>query len=402
MPWSDNSDNGSKPGPKPGPWGGPPPPTNANDGDAPRRPNGGAPRRPPPPEDFGVLLRRLRQQLIEMFGGQAGRDASPRLIAGVVGALLALWVCSGLYNVQPAEQAVVTTFGAYSRSEGPGLHYHLPAPVERVEKVSTAALNRVDIGGGPAGDAPQESLMLTGDENIVDLNFTVQWRINSASNYLFRVKDPDDAVKAVAESAMREVVGKSRLQAILTNGRGQVQDETQALMQRILDNYGAGIDVVEVQIRSANPPREVIPDFQAVASASQAAQSAVNDANAYRNRVVNEAKGDASKIVQSAQGYREQVVRDAEGDASRFSQIDAEYRRAPAVTRERLYLETMQRVLAKSNKVVIDAKGSTAPIILPPDVFRPRNADTPASAPPEAVAAPPPQPAPATSAGAGQ
>ena len=384
-------------------WGASTPPANANDSETSKRPNGGGPRKPPsPPEDLNALLQRLRQRLQEMFGRQ-GAGLNPNVIASVVGGLLALWVCSGLYTVQPKQQAVVTTFGAYSRSEGPGLHYHLPMPIERVEKVSTAALNRVDIGGGPNGDAPQESLMLTGDENIVDLDFTVQWRINNAAKYLFRIEDPDATVKAVAESAVREVVGKSRLQAIMTNGRGAVQDQTQALMQRILDNYGAGIDVVEVNIRSANPPREVIPDFQAVASANQAAQSAVNEANTYRNRVVNEAKGDAAKIVQSAEGYREQVVRDAEGETSRFSQVDLEYRRAPAVTRQRLYLETMQRVLAKSNKVVIDAKGSTAPIILPPDVFRSRGLDTAqSSAATPDTAAPAPQAAPNASAGAAQ
>ena len=214
--------------------------------------------------------------------------------------------------------------------------------------------------------------MLTGDENIVDLTFTVQWRINDATKYLFHVKEPDDAVKAVAESAIREVIGKTPLQDILTTGRGAVQDETQALMQRTLDDYGAGIDVVEVQIRSANPPQEVIAAFREVANAGQDAESSVNEANTYSNRVVNEAKGDAAKITQSSEGYREQVVLEAEGEASRFSQLDAEYRRAPAVTRQRLYLETMERVLSKSNKVIVDAHGATAPIILPPDVFRPR------------------------------
>jgi membrane protease subunit HflK len=212
--------------------------------------------------------------------------------------------------------------------------------------------------------------MLTGDENIVDLSFAVQWHVSDAVSYLFLVKDPDDAVKAVAESAMREVVGRSVLKSILTNGRGAVQDQTLALMQRILDHYRAGITVDAVQIQNANPPAEVVPAYQDIAKAGQEAQSAINDANTYRNKVVNEAHGDAAKIVQSAQGYREQVVRYAQGQASAFDQLYPQYRRAPAITRERLYLEMMERVLGHSHKVIIDGKGTTAPIILPPDLFK--------------------------------
>jgi membrane protease subunit HflK len=179
-----------------------------------------------------------------------------------------------------------------------------------------------------------------------------------------------------------------------------VQSDTEDLMQHILDSYDAGITVVEVQVRSANPPPDVIPAFQDVASAQQVADSAVNEANAYRNKVVNEAKGDAAKIVQSAQGYREQVVREAQGDADRFNLVYDQYRRAPAVTRERLYIETMERVLSKSNKVIVDTHGATAPIILPPDVFRPRT-DNSAQAEPQQPAPPAPAPAPAAPADGG-
>jgi membrane protease subunit HflK len=380
MPWSDNSDSGSKPGGKPGPWGAPPPSGGGGrgpeDDDAPRPRSGGPRRAPPqqPPEDIKAALHRLRR-LMEPLLGPPGGGVQPRLIGAAAGIIAALWLMSGWYVVQPSEQAVVITFGAWTRTEAPGLRYHLPSPIETVEKVQVTALNQVNIGGG---DDQTASLMLTGDENIVDLNFTVQWRINDAAKYLFQVKDPDEAVGAVSESAIREVVGKTALQTILTTGRGAVQDQTRDLMQHILDHYNAGITVVEVQIRAANPPREVIPDFQAVASAGQYADSAVNEARTYENRVVNEAKGDAAKAVQAAQAYREQVVLEAQGDAARFNQLDGEYRRAPAVTRERLYLETMQRVLANSNKVIVDAKGSNAPIILPPDMFR---AKPPAAAP---------------------
>ena len=389
MPWSDNSDQGSKPGPKPGPWGSPPTGGGRGDDGGPgdsRPPRGGGPRRPTPPsgEDLNALLRRLRQRLDELLSAPGG-GVPPRLIGAALAAGVLVWIASGIYFVQPAEQAVVTTFGAYTRSTGPGAHWRA-IPIERYEKISVASLKRIDIGGSPGAEAPNESLMLTGDENIVDLAFTVQYRINDATKYLFNIKDPDDMVKAVAESSVREVVGKTGLQSILTNGRGRVQDQTGVLMQHILDSYGAGVTVVEVQIRSANPPSEVIPDFQAVASAGQYADSARNEAKAYANKVVNEAKGDASKITQSAQGYRSQTVLEAEGDAARFNQVYEQYRRAPAVTRQRLYLETMERVLAKSNKVIVDAHGASAPIILPPDAFRPKSAPQPQAQPQQPAA----------------
>ena len=266
---------------------------------------------------------------------------------------------------------MITRFGSYvPLPVGPGLHWHLPIPIEKAELVPVTNQNKTVIGGAAGAPAPDESLMLTGDENIVDLSFTVQWHVSDAAQYLFKVRDQDDAVKAVAESAMREVVGHSPLKSILTNGRGDVQSQTATLMQKILDRYQSGVTIDAVQIQNANPPEEVVPAYQDIAKAGQDAQSAINDANTYRNKVVNEAKGDAAKIVQGAQGYREQVVREATGQAARFNQLYDQYKRAPAVTRQRLYLETMQQVLTQNRKVIIDAKGSTAPIILPPDAFR--------------------------------
>jgi membrane protease subunit HflK len=315
----------------------------------------------------GVM--RLRRRMGRLLGGPGGR-LRPGAAAMIAAGVMALWALSGFYVVQPNEEGVVTTFGAYSRSEPPGLRYHLPAPIEDVEKVAVTSLNRIDIGGAPEADVPQESLMLTGDENIINLDFSVTWRVADAPRYLFATREPNEAVKAVAESAMREVVGKTPLQELLTKGRGQVQIEAAELMQKTLDSWGAGVNVVEVQIRSANPPQDVVAAFRDVANAGQDADSAVNEANTYRNRVVNEAKGDAARIVQSAQAYREQAVREAAGEAARFNQIYGEYRRAPGVTRERLYLETMERVLAKSNKVIVGSKAVTAPVVLPPDVFQ--------------------------------
>jgi membrane protease subunit HflK len=389
MPWNDNAN--------PGPWGSPPPEDERREKSL--RGQGGGPRGPQRPDggpgagpEFDAAFDRLRRRLRGMFGGP-GQGVRPGVVAAIIGAAFGLWALSGLYVVQPNEEAVVTTFGAYSRSESPGLRYHLPAPIEHVEKVPVTSLNRIDVGGTAEADVPQESLMLTGDENIVNLNFSVTWRINDAARYVFSTRNPEEAVKAVAESAMREIVGKTPLQPILTTGRGQVQLQAAELMQRILDKWGAGVSIVEVQIRSSNPPPEVVAAFRDVSNAQQDQDSAVNEANTYRNRVINEAKGDAARIVQSAQGYREQSVREALGEASRFNQIVGEYKRAPGVTRERLYLETMERVLARSNKVVVSGKGTTAPIILPPDVFKPRSPAPPAG-PPAQAAEPAPEPQP--------
>lgn len=371
MPWNDNNASG--------PWGDPPRDesgkTPAGGGNGPRRPNPGGPNRPTPGPggpDLEQMLNRLRNQANDWFGGPGG--VKPAAIAAVAGVAALLWALSGVYIVQPDQEGVVTTFGAFSRRATPGLRYHLPSPIEQVEKVSVTSLNRIDVGGSEDAPIPEESLMLTGDENIVDLNFSVQWRVADAAKYLFNLRDRDQVIKAVAESAMREVVGRNDLVPILNTGRGRVQTESRELMQRMLDGYQAGIDIVDVQIRNSQPPAQVIAAYQDLAKAGQDKQSAINEAQTYRNRVVNEAKGDASRITQSAEGYSEQVSREAQGEAARFNLVYDQYRRAPGVTRQRLYTETMQRVLQNSNKVVVDGKAASTPIILPPDVFRSRNA----------------------------
>jgi membrane protease subunit HflK len=391
MPWNDNAN--------PGPWGSPPGGGDDDRKDVPaRRPqdNGGGSRGPRGTggPDLNAGFEQLRRRFSGLFGGGGGRGLRPGVLAAIGAAVVALWALSGFYVVQPNEQAVVMTFGAWTRSELPGLRYHLPTPIESVEKVPVLSLNRLDLGGGGTADTdiPQESLMLTRDLDIVDLSWTVTWRIADAGRYVFSLKPPqEDAVKAVAESAMREIVGKTELDSIFGNGRGKAQLETAALMQKTLDGWGAGITIVEVQIKSVNPPNEVLAAFRDVTSAGQDRDSAVNVANAYRNRVVNEAKGTAAQITQSAEAYKEQAVRTALGDAARFNAIDAEYRKSPQATRERLYLETMERVLANSKKVVIPAgkNGTTAPIILPPSLFRSGSDAAPA---PAAAAAPAPAP----------
>ena len=418
MPWNDNSNPGpwgsgprkddkdSKPEPPKGDQGGGGGPWGSGGGSngGPRGPGG--PRRPGGPRgsgpggrgplkgpDLDDLMQQLSTRFRSLFGGSDGKGVQPAALGALAGVAVAIWAVSGLYIVQPDEEAVVTRFGGYARSEGPGLRFHLPAPLENVEKVSVTSLNRLDVGGGTGADIPQESQMLTGDENIVDLTFSVQWRVSNAANYLFRVTDPEATVKMVAESAMREVVGKTQLQPLLNTGRGQVQAQAAELMQRILDSYGAGISVVEVQIRTANPPQEVVAAYRDLSNAEQDKDSAVNEANTYKNRVVNEAKGDAARITQAAEAYREQVVREAQGEADRFNSIVTEYRRAPAVTRQRLYTETMERILRRSNKVIVDAgKGGTAPIVLPPDILRsPAAARAPASTQSQAQSGTPPE-----------
>jgi membrane protease subunit HflK len=379
MPWNDNAN--------PGPWGSPPGHDEGKPDNEPgRRPE--PPRRPAPPPggpDLRKLQRRLTEATRRWLGRAASRGVPPRLLAAAAAVVAVAWTLTGLYEVQANQQAVITRFGGFARSEGPGLHYHLPIPFERAEFVSVANQNKTVIGGTSGAEAPDESLMLTGDEDIVDLSFTVQWHVSDAAAYLFLIKDPDDAVKAVAESAMREIVGRTALKSILTDGRGAVQDQSLALMQRVLDRYRSGITLDAVQIQNASPPAEAAAAYQDIAKAGQEAQSASNDADTYRDKVVAEAHGDAAKIVQAAQGYREQVVRYAQGQASAFDQLYPQYRRAPGITRERLYLEMMERVLGHSRKVIIDGRGAAAPIILPPDLFK-GNA---------AVQVSPPSPAPA-------
>src|SRR5437868_4328795 len=346
MPWNNQSGGGRPGGGGRGPWGSGPS-------------NGGS------PPDLEALLRRsqdkLRQLLPKGFGSGGGV-----LIAGLIA--VAVWLASGIYIVDPDEQGIVTRFGAFVGRTTPGINYHLPWPIEAVATPKVTRENQLNIGyrlGSSDGtrDVPEESLMLTGDENILDINFTVFWVIKDAAQFLFNVQNPDGqldgTVKAVAESAMREVVGKNQIEPILTANREPIQDEVRVLMQRILDNYGAGVTVTRVQMQKADPPAQVIEAYRDVQAARTDQDRMRNEAEAYANKVVPEARGQAARIIQQAEGYKQQVTAEAQGEAARFVSIYDQYKKAPDVTRRRIYLDTMRDILAQTNKVILDNKNSS-------------------------------------------
>ena len=339
---------------------------NQNGGGRDRGPWGQGPQnRGPQPPNIEDLFKKGHDRMKGAFPGGFGGKRSFSIVLAV---LIALWLFSGFYRVEPDQQGVVLRFGKWTETTAPGLNYHLPYPIETVMKPRVTRVNRVDIGfrsGGndfsrtsPARDLPEESLMLTGDENIIDIDFTVFWEIKDAGMYLFNIQDPDGSVKAVAESAMREIIGKMPLQTALTEGRQQVQQDTRELIQKTLDEYGAGIQVNEVNLQGVDPPRAVIDAFRDVQAARADQESAKNQAEAYANDIVPRARGDAAKIVQDAEAYKAQVINDAQGAASRFSAVLKEYNSAKAVTRKRIYLETMEQVLNGMDKIILDEKST--------------------------------------------
>ncbi len=299
----------------------------------------------------------------------------------IVGILILLWLASGFYQVQPSEQGVVLRFGRYVDTTDAGLHYHWPFPIEKVIKVNVTQERSINLGiTEAASNAPTrfynnynvnnnasvalnsftESHMLTGDENIVDINLTVVWKIKDAKDYLFNVRSPDITVRVAAQSVLREIVGQSEMQPIITGDRGKVEDETKAELQKVLDDFGAGIVIVRVKLQKADPPKQVVDAFNEVQRAKADMERFKNEAEAYRNEVLPKAKGEAVKRIQEAQAYKESVVNKAKGDAERFTSVYNAYREGRDVTAKRLYLETMENVLSKSETVIIDpsAKGS--------------------------------------------
>jgi len=322
-------------------------------------------------------------------GGRAGRGLNPGAIAGIVGGL---WLLTGVYIVDEGEQGVVTRFGAYENTVGPGLHWHFPMPIEAVRVISVSTQRSIDIGVGEGATSDSVSLMITGDRNIVDIDFRVNYRLSNARDYLFNVSDPEAAVRGLSESAMREIIGQRELQSIITTERASVELAVLTQLQTVLNSYNAGIDVLQVSILKAAPPTDVVDAFNEVVRAGQVAETTINQATQYANEVVPRARGEASQITQAAEAYAEQAVREANGEAQRFALVEQQYRVAPRVTRERLYLEAMERIYRGADTVIIDRNAGAVPILPLDQLRRPRAAAPAAPAP--ATAAPPAQPQP--------
>ena len=333
-------------------------------GDGGRGPWGQGPGGPQPP-NLEELLRK---------GQDRFRGVLPRLPGGGLGlglvllVIAALWLASGFYRVQPDEQGVVLRFGEWVRTTEPGLRYHLPIPIENALTPKVTRVNRIDIGfraGAEFGrataprDVKEESEMLTGDENIVDIDFTVFWVIKDAGNFLFNIQRPEVTVKAVAESAMREIIGKTPILSALTEGKLQIENDTRELIQTTLDEYGAGIRITQVKMTEVNPPAQVIDASRDVQAAKADQERQRNEAEAYANDIIPRARGEAKRIVQEAEAYKEAVVATAQGEAQRFISVYNEFAQAKDITIKRMYIETMQEVLRGMNKIIIDSQGSS-------------------------------------------
>jgi membrane protease subunit HflK len=360
MPWSNQGG---------GPWG--------SGGGGSKGPWGSGPQSSgPTPPDLEELLRRGQDKLKTVLPGNLGG----RGILLIVLAAVVVWGFSGFFKVEPDELGVVLRFGKYTRDATPGLNYHLPYPVETVLTPKVTTVQPIHIGmrlledprrGSPQmRDVPEESLMLTGDENIVDVDFTVFWqvKVGGAGDFLFNIQNPQGTVKAVAESAMREAVGRSEIQPILTSAKQTIETSVTELMQKTLDNYQSGIQITQVQMQKVDPPSQVIDAFRQVQAARIGAESAQNEAQAYANRVLPDARGRSEQIKQAAEAYREQTVAEAKGQASRFSQVLEQYKNAPDITRQRIYLETMESVFGGTDKIILDASqqgggGSVVPVL---------------------------------------
>ncbi|KDA03295.1 MAG: FtsH protease activity modulator HflK [Hyphomonas oceanitis] len=362
MPWDDKNKSS-------GPWGGGSDDEPAKDGGSPwTRPGGGGGNN----NDLEAQMKRMQERFRKRSngngggggrrrgGGGTGPNFGPLGFVVLVGIALLGWLSTSVVMVDPTQQAAVFRFGKWQTNFGPGLHFHLPAPLE--EHVLVEVENRKETR---IGNNLEESLMLTQDENIVDIQFSVFWKVNSEhpENFILNVKNPSEAVEQVAESVMREVVGKTRLQGVITTERDVVQTEVGKQIQSLLDDYRAGIEILAVTIDRSDPPKQVIEAFNDVNVAEQDAETNINQATQFANEVVPQARGSAQRILQEAEAYRDQVLADAQGEASRFEQIYEEYRKAPRVTRERMYLETMEKVLERSDKLIMDQDSGAVPYL---------------------------------------
>jgi membrane protease subunit HflK len=372
MPWSNQSGGGSGGG---GGWKG-----------------GGGPWGQGPgsqPPDLEEMLKRSQDRMKQVMHG-GGVPGPLAFLAAVVAAAIVGWYAF-FFRVDPDELGVVMRFGEFVRQEPPGLHFRWPYPVEEVIRPKVTRQNIIEVGmrsasfergfsGSGTQDVKEESLMLTGDENTVDIDFVVYWRIKDAAQYLFNIQNPDNTVKEVAESAMREVVGQSNIQPILTEARQKTETAVQTLMQTILNNYKAGIQIDQVTLQKVDPPSEVIDAFRDVQASRADKERLQNEAFAYANKVVPEAQGEAARILQAAEGFKQQTVAEAQGQTARYLSVYDEYKKAPDVTRKRIFLETMERVFGDTDKVIIEKGGQGVVPYLPLDQLQQRKTNAPEGA----------------------
>ncbi len=359
MGWDD--DSGRKPPSGKDPWGG---------------------NRQQPP-DLDEVVKKLQGSITQIFGGGKKGGGSSRGSSGgggssigvgtLIGAVIAIWLLSGIYIIDPAERGVVLFFGKYSESTMPGPHWAPPYPIATVEKVNVEEIRNIEIGyrsrGGTqsVGSVPRESLMLTKDENIIDIKFAVQYRVKSAQDYLFSVLNPDTTLRQATESAVRDVIGKSNMDHVLTEGRADIASRARDLIQVIADRYNTGLEVTTVNMQDAQPPDQVQGSFADVVKAREDKQRLINESEAYSNDIIPRARGASARILAEAEAYRAQVIVKADGEASRFNQILNEYQKAPEVTRKRLYVDSMEAVLSSTSKVLVDVDGGNSLLYLPLD-----------------------------------
>jgi membrane protease subunit HflK len=372
MPWNNQSGGGggwkSGGGNNGGPWGQGPWGQGGGGG------GGGQP-------DLEDILKRSQDKMKQVMHGGGGLPGPLVFLAAILAAAAVAWYAF-FFRVNPDELGVVMRFGQFVRQEPPGLHFRLPYPIEEVRLPKVTVQQTIEIGmrGGSRTGSSEGSLMLTGDGNVVDVRFVVYWRIKpeAVGDYLFNIQNPEITVREVAESAMREVVGQSNLQPLLTEGRAKAQADVQKLMQSILDYYGAGVRIDQVQLREVDPPAQVISAFRDVQSAGQDKDRYIKEAQTYADQVVPRAKGEADRILAAAQGYKDQTVAEAVGQTARFLKVYEEYKKAPDVTRERLFLEMQEKVLTGTDKIILDGKNGGSGVVpyLPLDQLQKKPATT--------------------------
>ena len=326
------------------------------------------------PPDLDEVFKNLQKKFGSLFGGKGGGSGSGSSgssagkfgIGLVVAILLLFWMATGFYKVEEAERAVILRFGEHAYTSQKGLHWHFPIPIERVEKVDITKVYTI----------PLNSTMLTQDENIVDILGTVQYQIDDAEKYLFNVRNPEISLSQVTESALRESIGRSKMDYVITEGRGEIAIQVRGIIQEIVNNYQTGLTIFKVNIQSAKPPEEVKDAFDDVTKAREDEERFKNEAEAYRNEVIPKARGASARMREEAEAYKNEVIARAEGEAVRFKQLLKEYKKAPKITRDRLYIDMMESVLSNSSKVMVDVEGGNNLLYLPLDKLMERETST--------------------------